>query len=144
MVSFTIEPYIGAIPLRFGMSPADVKVILGPPDELIPHPLGSRSELRKYLSLGYDSTGSSLIEVVFSPGCNVSYRGQDLFLTTDLIAFLQQFDPNPKSWVGFVIFLDLGISLSGFHDGDESQKAIAIVKKGYWDEYIEDFESFER
>lgn len=38
-----------------------------------------------------------------------------------------------------VLFHRLGIRFTGFHDNDESQKAIGVVRKGYWDEYVKDF-----
>ena len=85
---------------------------------------------------------STLAEAVFSRGAKLTFRGNDLFSIPDPIAFLRQFDPEPKIWVGFVIFVKLGIRISGFHDDNESQKAIAIVRKGYWDEFIDDFEPY--
>lgn len=142
MTTFTIESYIGAIPLRFGMSPNEVEAILGPSVEELPNAFGNRSELREGLTLGYDSKDNTLVEAVFSPGAQVLFQGRELFSVEDPIEFLRQFDPAPQLWVGFIIFVNLGIRLSGFHDDDESQKAIGVVKKGYWDEYIEDFEPF--
>jgi len=141
-MTFVIEPYVGAIPLRFGMSPEEVAAEIGPPTKLLPDPFGNRSESRQNLSLGYAGEDNTLNEAVFSPGTNLYFRGHDLFSTKAPIALLRQYDPEPQLWVGMVIFVQLGIRLSGFHDGDEPQRAIGVVKRGYWDEYVEDFKPF--
>jgi hypothetical protein len=77
------------------------------------------------------------------PGSYVTLLNHDLFAEPNLIAFLTRLDPNPFLFVGFVVFLELGIRLSGFHDGDESQKAIGVVRGGYWDEFVSEFVPFE-
>src|SRR5438874_1892955 len=123
MITFTIEPLVGPSPLRFGMTPAQVEVILGPPDKVFPSHSGNRTEIRKNVNLGYSASEARLVEAVFTPGSTVQYRGKDLFLESDLIGFLRESDPAPQLCVGFVVFLKLGTRLSGFHDNDESQKA---------------------
>jgi hypothetical protein len=143
MTTFVIEPHVGPIPIRFGMTPQEVEATIGPPAELLPSPFGNRTELRDSLSLSYHAKENTLVEAVFSPGARVLFHGCDLFSVENLIAFLRKFDDAPQSWVGFVIFVNLGIRLSGFHDADESQKAIAVVEKGHWDDFIEDFEGYE-
>jgi len=142
MIAFTIEPYVGALPIRFGMNPAEVSQIIGPPSEVSTGPFGNRCEQRECLALGYSTPDGTFMEAVFAPGAKVLYHGHDLFEHPDPIQLLRQFDPAPQLWVGFVIFQRLGVRLSGFHDNDESQKAIAVVKEGYWDQYTEDFVPF--
>jgi hypothetical protein len=41
---------------------------------------------------------------------------------------------QPYEDVGYIIFYKLGIAVTGFHDNDESQKAITIFEEGYWDD----------
>lgn len=139
MTEFTIEPYFGALPLIFGMSPDHVCELLGSPSRRRICFDGSPGENREHIAIGYCKNGTGLEEVVFAPGAQISFRGQRLFECEDAIAFLRTFDPTPYLWVGFVIFAELGIRLSGFHDKDESQLAIGVVRRGYWDEYREDF-----
>ena len=37
--------------------------------------------------------------------------------------------------VGMIFFLNLGLTLSGFHDGDEAQKAIHVQPRHHFDEF---------
>jgi hypothetical protein len=137
--SFAIEPYLGAIPIRFGMKPTEVESEIGPPISILPDHFSNRVEERPHLIIGDSAHDDTLCEAVFAPGAKLLFGQHELFQHPDPIALLRQVDPSPYEWVGFVIFLKLGIRLSGFHDGDESQKAIAVVKKGYWDEHVDDF-----
>ena len=42
-------------------------------------------------------------------------------------------DSCPYEYVGFVVLLDVGITLTGFHDGDVSQRAVTAFRQGRWD-----------
>jgi hypothetical protein len=143
MIAFTIEPNIGPLPLRFGMTPKDVEAILGAPDEVSSSHFGSRAEQRKNLSLGYSKKDEKLIQAVFSPGSKVMFQGKDLFRQRDPIALLRKIDSSPQLCVGFVVFPKLGIRFSGFHDDDDDQKAIGVTNSSYWDKFADDFEPFE-
>jgi hypothetical protein len=142
MNAFTIEPFVGALPIRFGMTPAEVEAELGPPQEVLPNPFGHRGELRDTSSIGYSATDNRVVEIVFRPGARVSFDGHDIFSDPEIIGFFRRYDPVPYLFVGFIIFPKLGIRLSGFHDGDETQKAVAVAAKGQWDEYADDFEPY--
>ena len=144
MTAFTISPYIGPLPLRFGMTPQEVAAILGPHTDAFPSHRGGRIEHRSRINVGYAAANGKLIEVVFTPGAILQYEGQSLFDVPDLIGFLGKYDSKPQLFVGNVVFSELGISLSGFHDNDESQKAIAVHCRGYLDEYVDDFVPFPR
>lgn len=142
MITFTVEPFVGPLPLQFGMTPTEVEAILGPPDRVFPDHFGNMSESRKHLSIGYSAATGLLIEVVFAPGSQLFFQGQNLFSVSNPIDFLRKSDPLPQLCVGFVFFLMLGIRLSGFHDHDDMQKAIGVTAKGHWDEFKDDFVPF--
>lgn len=141
---FTIESFIGAVPLRFGMTPNEVAATIGPPDRVFRNPFDDLCEERRkqHLNLSYSNETGLLNELVFSPGAQLFFRGKALFSEVDVVAFLQTADSEPKSAVGMIFFLELGIRLSGFHDGDESQKSIAVTPQGHWDDYISDLKDF--
>ena len=42
-------------------------------------------------------------------------------------------DSSAATYLGFLVFLELGISLTGFHDDDEDQKAFTAFERGSWD-----------
>jgi len=142
MISLTAEPYVGALPVRFGMSPAEVAAVIGPPASVIPGVFDTTAELRPNIVIGY-TEANQVYEVNCHPGATLLLMNHDLFSDRDPISFLRKLDPDPYLWVGLVVFQKLGILVSGFHDGDDSQKSIAMVRKGYWDEYIDDFVRFE-
>jgi hypothetical protein len=139
MTTFALEPYVGPLPLRFGMTSVEVLEVLGEPIEVFRGPLGNRTESYPDLTLGYSAEDELLMDAAFAPMATVQFAGINIFSHSNAIEFLRSYDDSPFEWVGFIIFLKLGIRLSGFHDDDESQKAVGIVKQGYWDEYIEDF-----
>jgi hypothetical protein len=45
-------------------------------------------------------------------------------------------DPDPTEMVGLLVFLKLGIALTGFHDGRESDLAVTVFEPGRWDEHL--------
>ena len=38
-------------------------------------------------------------------------------------------DGKPCQTLGFIVLLNLGITLTGFHDGNEDQKACTVLRK---------------
>lgn len=144
MTSFAIEPDVGPLPLRFGMTPFEVEQIVGKPLQVLNSYFGDRGEARAGFQLGFSQPDQHLDEAVFTPDISISLYGHDLFHERDLIATLRQFDPHAYLFVGFVVFPGLGIRLSGFHDGDEPQKAIAVVRFGHWDKNADLFVPFEQ
>jgi hypothetical protein len=137
MHTFVIEPYIGALPLRFGMSPKQVEAFLGQPDEVFHSFTGNLGERRLNVNLSYHDD-RQLVEAVFAPGTEVLFENQDLFKEPDSIEFLRGFD-QPYKAVGFIFFPELGIRLSGFLPNDEEAKAISVIRKGQWDEFRDSF-----
>ena len=142
MNTFTFDPFVGPSPLRFGMTPEEVAALVGNPTRVFPDPFGNRSESRSGCSLGYDANSGLLTEAVFSKG-ELLFHGVNLFAIADVIDFLRKYDASPQTAVGMIFFVKLGLRLSGFHDGDESQKAIGVTTSGHWDEFVEDFIPFE-
>ena len=142
MTTFTFVPFVGPSPLRFGMTPEEVATLVGDPERLFPDPFGNRSESRAGYSLGYDAKSGELTEAVFSKG-ELLFHGVNLFAIANVIDFLRKYDTSPQMAVGMIFFVNLGLRLSGFHDGDESQKAIGVTARGHWDEFLLDFVPFE-
>jgi len=141
MVEFTVQPYAGAHPILFGMTPPEVAALLGPPSWSF-RDAGILTEERSSQHVNVAYSDDRLNEAVFSKGAKLVFDGQDLFDLHDPVGFLRKFD-TPYVWVGVIILLDLGIRLSGLLDDNASQRTISIVEKGYWDEYKEDFLRYE-
>jgi len=134
MPDFLLFPYVGARPILFDMSVPDVERVVGPPVSVGTTYYGKREEWRGPVSIRYSKFDQRVIDIAFLPQARLFYEGVDLFRKDDLIGFLSQYD-QPYESVGFVVFLTLGITVTGFHDNDESQKAIVAFKNGRMDEF---------
>jgi len=134
MNDYILVPYVGAIPITFAMVPADVEKEVGPPDDVGTNNLTEREERRGPLVIRYSKIDGKVVEIALLPAANIVFQGRNLFRTDNLVNFLSQYD-RPFEFVGFVVFLALGITVTGVHDNDESQKAITVFRSGRWDEF---------
>ena len=55
ITTFSLVPYVGAIPIRFGMTSSDVSKILGPPLRVSLNFLGEREEDWDELAIRYSA-----------------------------------------------------------------------------------------
>ncbi len=71
-------------------------------------------------------------------GC-VTLNGFDLFAAdeADALRFVQAASQDSLfEDLGFIISPALGMTLTGFHDRDPSQKAITVFERGLWDDAL--------
>ena len=104
------------------MTPDEVAEIIGAPSAVSNNTRGERSETRHGITVRYGDTG--VVEFAFLPESSVLLHGVDLFECSDPIDALLEVDPCPMECLGFLLFLGIGIAITGFHDGDASQKAL--------------------
>ena len=138
---FDIEPYIGALPIRFGMARAEVQMLLGVPLSSHPNWDGTGScdffEDASY-NVGYDP--SEVVDHVgFTP------RTSDVTLNVRRLWTAEHPDPNPLlltldsapvEHVGFWCFPNLGIITTGFHDDDPNQQALTVFPQHRLPEWL--------
>jgi hypothetical protein len=86
-------------------------------------------------SARFSKLEETLVEVGFLKSALVVLKGIDLFHDTNSIKRIAALDGNIYEFYGFLVFLDLGITLTGFHDNDESQKALTVFACGRWDQF---------
>jgi hypothetical protein len=131
-ITFSIQPYVGAKPLLLGMSPSEVESALGEPR------MKSRN-FRKELTYDYDLVNVGFDKAIrvchigFVPRANVEYDGHSVW-TDDAFSRLCRLDGDAKEVVGFIVLLSLGLAFTGFHDDDESQKAVSLFAKGGYED----------
>ena len=134
---FEVYPYVGCGPLRFGMTPDEVAKAIGPPEQVLLNHLKDRVETRAFLNLGFSSRSfPTLNHIGFGRQMvGLSYERMRLFTEKEenVLKFLVGKDNEPYLYMGFLVFLKIGISLTGFHDKDISQKAAVVFPKGVWD-----------
>ncbi len=134
---YVIIPYEGASSLRFGKSVGSIITALGEPDFKEYDEYGS---LLSYPDINLMfSTDGELEEIGFKVnGAKVSICGvalEDGSRKLKPHISLKRFDPEPKETEGgALVFLGLGVSLTGYHTGNESDQAITCFRKGVWNE----------
>jgi hypothetical protein len=141
---FHIQPYVGAGPLRFGMTRKQVEDVLGPPEKT--KRILFRNEKQEFrrqsgLQTVYSASDETLVEISFYANQSVSFDGMDIFHTPgkNMIKRLAEADSKPLETVGISVFLNLGIAMTGFlQDEEPGQKSISVFAKGRWDSEIED------
>ena len=143
---FEIISYSGCGNIKFGMTPAEVESELGAPDQVSENYLNQRVEFRSFMNVAYSNGDEPrLNHIGFGRQMEaVTYKELKLFKEDPFTVLkeLARSDSHPYVYLGFVVFLDLGITLTGFHDEDESQKAIALFEKGAWDARIKKMKPF--
>lgn len=136
--AYEIYPYVGVGQLRFGMTPDEIAKVLGPAEESGLHPSGEFYEDRfdaTILTI-YSKIDRRLVQVGFSRWAKgVIYKSIDLFSASpdEVLQMLLQDDGQPYESLGFIVLLDLGIALTGFHDNSEDERTISVFAKGLWD-----------
>jgi hypothetical protein len=134
-----IHPYVGVGAAKLGMTQGQVAAILGPPDDAdVDSETDEIREERKAAALQavFSADEGQLVELGFSPPiAELELDGVRLFSVPpdQALRHVIQRDPDPRIIHGFIVFLSLGITMTGFHNNDEAQKAVTIFAKGRWD-----------
>lgn len=132
-IQFLAQPYRGALPIRFGMAPEEVATELGVPRQVIRNWLGELDQSWGSVSVRYSKEGALAVEIAFLPSTTLLFADVDLFRCDDPIRILMQHDPAPYESFGFLVFLELGMTITGYHDRDDAQRAITMFQRGRWD-----------
>ena len=142
-LAFEVITYVGAKPLLFGMAQAHAESVVGLPlDSTLDHRSEHNARYETF-SIRYLPKGGTLVEIGFSRFADVSFRGIDIFRDPEAFQKLLRYDSNPYEYFGFIVLLDLGIALTGFHDSDESQRALTAFAQGRWDHLKGKLKEFE-
>jgi hypothetical protein len=143
-LDWDILPLEGAGPLRFGISPQQVHALLGEPrlsrQRRVPG-MATPTLQEMYLpvlGLTYEQAADcdALVAIGFGMAMTeVSYAGVALFAVPpdEVLRLFAAIDPTPQHVAGSIVFVKLGISLTGFHDGAVEDRAISVSALGQWD-----------
>ena len=149
---FEIAPYEGAGPIKFRSSRQDVEGVLGPSESFYRTDYPPRMGLSPVYEARYDSSNINLAYdldhtlnyICFSqhrtpfPG-TVSFRGINIFADNDAFERLLAQDSEPFEWVGFIILMNLGMRLSGFHASSDSGLSVSLFERGRYDLKLQKF-----
>ena len=130
-MTFTIVPYVGALPIKFGMLEEEIVAIIGEP--MIRSRTAGGHKCRDYdtFTVGYSDDGK-VNHIGFLPGSQVELNGVDPFHPLGFEKLLEM-DGQAMELLGAVVLLNLGIALEGFDTDDESGKGIAVFVKCEYD-----------
>jgi hypothetical protein len=139
-----INSYKGINGFAFGSSEADAIAAFGEP---VRRSTNRRQEKELHFSdfvLRFDATSGEFREVTLLPNCVGAINGNVIAWDDRFLCWLALEDHDLMEVLGFVLSLKLGISISGFHDEDESQKAIHAFRYGDWDMFRSRMQSFKQ
>jgi hypothetical protein len=139
MRSFIILPYVGVGPLRFGMSPAEVRTALGATGERFrrtPHSREADAFTTEGVFVYYDEAGRCEAVEMTSPA-KPEFGGRELLgkQYNDTATFIRTLDPDMREEAAGLTALGLGIGLYCSGAGKNSDLAVEAViafKRGYF------------
>lgn len=143
-MNFELIPHKSIGPLHFGMTAAEVDSVLGKPVRIsrVRHIQGE-SRTYEHVQVGLNADGKlNHIGIDYHFPGKVICAEIDLFQDADALSQLCRLDGDPFVWVGFVMLLNLGVSLAGFHTADDTGKAANFFPAGRYDEFKTDFQPF--
>lgn len=92
--------------------------------------------------LRFDSEAREFRECTLLPGCNARVNGVDVECGSGFFSWFLMQDNELKGIYEFIVSIKLGLALSGFHDGDCSQRAVHVFRRGEWDRFSGDLKPF--
>ncbi len=141
---FDIHPYVGALPITFGMTREQVYRFLGPPESS--HATWDGSGVSEHYNrarynIAY-TNGGAVNHLGFSPGgAELAILGQPIWTVDehpDPNPILLGLDSDPMAFVGFWFFLAIGVTSTGYHDDDPTQWAVTVFPYGSTDAVLTD------
>lgn len=119
------------------MSPDEVVAIVGKPRVASPNWQGtlcySYFEPSVDLNVGFGGSGQTADHFGFGRGSSVRFRDVDFFNDRPSWRRLLEWSSDYHERLGFLVFCDLGIALTGFHDDYEDDLAVTVFPKGAWE-----------
>ena len=131
---FRITPYESAGPIRLGASEAALTEIFGQPDCIYKNILGEGDYQYPTFSVRLSAKERTVVEVGFAPPTQVLLGAVDIFNSPTAFEELTRADGHPLESDGFIVLLGLGITMTGFHDNDPSDRAVTVFARGRWDD----------
>ena len=148
LAGWEIAPLEGVGTLRFGMTPDEVHALLGAPRVSRPRPARDPATRPSLQELYVPGPGLTFEEAADAPGglrlvaigfgkatAELSYAGLKLFgvAPAEVLLRLAEDDPAPQEVAGTVVFVKLGLGLTGFHEGPPDDLAVSASAPGQWD-----------
>lgn len=134
----TFTPHVGVDDLVFGLSAREVLTLLGPPKAARKTARGEISETRGPDQPRVTLASDRLVELSYMAAAGaLVLDDEDLFAGEGLLHLRRmQANYGPLfTHVGFVVCLEAGIAVTGFQDGNLSQKTVTVFERGRWNRF---------
>lgn len=109
--------------------------VFGEPDSVQKTRTGKTELSYNNIFLRFSESGAFL-ECTFLPGSDVRING--ILVSWD-IGFLRKLyikNGGAKNSYGFIVFSNLGVAVTGIHDGDASQMAVTVFNRSELGEFL--------
>lgn len=116
----------------FGQSIGEAKVRFGTPIKEDKTRKGQTQLHYAEFILRFDEQTSLFKEFTALPECELVLEGKTIPWNEDFLTSLYQSDKEMVDLYGFIVSFKNGLSVSGFHDGDDAGKAIHVFQRGVW------------
>ena len=126
-MTYEIVPYKNAGPIVFGMNEKELKNILGEPLSVTESYIGTKVFIYDGITIGFAKETDHVNHIGFGEEIDVKISGVNVFGDPDAFANLLTLDGDPYEDVGIIVFLNLGITMTGFHT-EEEKSIVAFVK----------------
>lgn len=140
---FDIKPYEGVGPFRFGMNEDEVRAHIRQDIKRVIDREGNICYQLIECRMCFDKETEKLVSIGLYPESNAMYDGLQLFHDESAFVKMIKLDGSPFETVGFIVLLNLGMTMAGYHDNDESQKSITVFTRGLWDKFRDSFNPFD-
>ncbi len=123
----------GFPPLLIGMSRREIDEMLGELPKADGAGLNGEEALRYGSHVRVVTRQDRAVEIALVPPAIVLFQGKPLFEGGSVWRDIVAADGDAQETLGFVVLRRLGLTLTGFHDGDREQLAITAFEPGRWD-----------
>ena len=125
-----IEPYQAIDGFQFGQTMEDAQKKFGPPEKADQSRGGQFQLHYPNFILRFNKSTKLFQEFTALSGCALTLNEKPVVWDTRFLQELNETDGDMVVSYGFVLSFKHGISISGFHDGDDAGKAIHVFSKG--------------
>lgn len=132
----------GLSPQLIGMSRCEIDQVLGE----LPKPDGTGlngEEAFRYNGshVRVVTRQDRAVEIAIVPPATVLFRGEPLFENGSVWRHIVAADGDARESLSFIVLRRLGLTLTGFHDRDQSQLAVTAFEPGRWDQLESEMQS---
>lgn len=126
-----LTPYEGAGPIVFGMNAEEVVASIGSPKSSIKNRRGET--VFRYEERNITLSNEGVVEVELLQESDTYLCDVAVFSDPNALRKLCVLDGAPKECLGAVILMNLGVSVTGLHNQDDSQTSISLFVRGRFD-----------